>query len=211
MTDTLDVLTLGEAKSAINATGESDPNVESELGQVITAASRVLDRVYGPVVSRQRTWSVLAPQRYGPIVLDDVPVSSRTFAVTVDSVTEYDQGVATVLTAETATVAGTYRFDSRTGRIYRRSSWRPWHWPAQEVVVVYTAGRAANTAAVDEGMKEAAAVVVAHLWQHRGAGSGAAVPGGEGPMFGAVPFSSKVLRDKLRALYPDECLTPGLA
>ena len=200
MADTLDILTLTEAKAALNIPS-SDTSNDTELAQVITAASRFVDSVYGPVVQRTVTKAFSAP--YGTLWLD------RPAAIT--SVTEYVSGTGTVLTAEDFDTAGTYRVDLTTGRLARRSSWADYPWVGHEVVVVYTSGRAANTAAVDETFKEAAVVALIHLWQHRGAQSGAASFGGDGAPFGGVPFSSKQLRDKLKSLYPEEWVGPVVA
>ena len=206
--DLLDILTLAEAKRALNIP-QSDTDVEAELAQVITSASRFVDSVYGPVVNRSVTRTF--PEPKGTIRLPDVPPGSPTFTVTFTSVTEYSAGTATVLTAEDADTAGTYRYYSDKAALKRRSSWSDTSWGSQEVVVVYTAGRAVNTAAVDEKFKEAGAVAVAHLWQHRGANSAAGVPGSEGQFFGGVPFKTGLLREKLREMYPEEALLPGLA
>lgn len=200
MADTLDLLTLTEAKAALNI-ASSDTSVDTELAQVITAASRMVDSVYGPVVEREVTTNVLAPN--GRIWLDR--------PLTITSVTEYLSGTATVLTAEDADTAGTYRFDSTTGSLLRRTSWTDTYWSGHELVVVYQAGRYADTASVDEKFKEAAVVCLIHLWQHRGSQSGFGTPGGDGAPFGGVPFSSKQLRDKLISMFPEEWTGPAVA
>ena len=198
----LDIITLAEAQAALNITNAADKTATAtELAQVVSAASRMVDSVFGPVVQRTVTKTVVAPS--GTVWLDQ--------PAAVTSVTEYVSGVATVLTAETATTAGTYRLDATSGALRRRSNWSDSAWAANEVVVVYTAGRAANTAAVDPKFKAACAVCVVHLWQHRGAQSGFGSVGGDGAPFGGVPFSTRVLRDKLRAMYPEEALLPGVA
>ena len=200
MADTLDILTLTEAKAALNVAA-SDTSVDTELAQVVTAASRMVDSVYGPVVAREVTKLVTAPA--GTVWLE------RPAAVT--SVTEYHSGTATVLTAEDFDTAGTYRLDTTTGALTRRSSWSDSYWSAHELVVVYTSGRYADTASVDEKFKEAAVVCLIHLWQHRGANSGAGSFGGDGAPFGGVPFSSKQLRDKLISMFPEEWTGPAVA
>lgn len=200
MADTLDILTLTEAKTALNIPSATT-TYDTELAQVITAASRIVDSVYGPVVQRAVTKNIVSPA--GTIYLD--------WPAAVTSVTEYRSGTATVLTAEDFDTAGTYRLDTTTGALTRRLSWADTYWYANELVVVYTSGRAANTAAVDEKFKEAAVVALVHLWQHRGAQSGAGSFGGDGAPFGGVPFSSKQLHAKLRAMYPEEALTPAVA
>lgn len=200
MADAADILTLAEAKASLNIV-LTDTSVDSELAQVVTAASRMVDSVYGPVVQRTVTKTVLNPQ--GTIWLD------RPASIT--SVTEYSGGVATVLTAEDFDTAGTYRLDTARGALLRRSSWATASWADQELVVEYTSGRYADTASVDAKFKEAAVVALVHLWQHRGSQSGFGSPGGDGAPFGGVPFSSKQLRDKLISLFPEEWTGPAVA
>lgn len=200
MADVLDILTLAEAKQALNIPAAT-ASYDAELAQVITAASRMVDSVYGPVVQRTATKSVVAPS--GTVWLD------RPAAVT--SVTEYVSGTATVLTAEDFDTAGTYRLDAATGALTRRASWGDSYWYAHELVVVYTSGRYADTASVDEKFKEACVVCLVHLWQHRGSQSGAASFGGDGAPFGGVPFSSAQLREKLKAMFPEEWIGPAVA
>jgi hypothetical protein len=198
--DPLDILTPAEAKGSFNALGSDwDSAWDTELEQIITAASRFVDSVYGPVVKRTITGerhdsaADLVALKYRPVL-------------SVTTVTEYQGGAPTVLTAETEAAAGGYRVDLATGRVYRRSSWAGYPFGYQSVVVTYVAGRANDTVSVDPKFKIAAKLAVVHLWQHFGAGGGAAVSGGEGPAFGAVPFSSEVLRKKLMDLYPEEVI-----
>lgn len=203
MADTLDILTLVEGKSALNIPS-TDNQYDTELAQVITAASRIVDDVAGPVVQRTITNE---PHNGGAVfvALDNAPV------VSVTSVTEYTGSSSSVLTAETTPGLAGAGYLLADDVLWRRSSGydRWWATGRANVLVTYVAGRYANTAAVDSLFKEATAVALVHLWQHRGAGSGAAVAGGEGPMFGAVPFSSDVLRKKLKALVGREARLPG--
>lgn len=199
--DVLDILTIDEAKHALNIE-ITDTDNDDELRQVVTAASRVCDAIYGPVVTRAITKTVTAPA--GVLVLG--PPSSRTFTVTFTSVTEYASGTATVLTAETALASTSTSYRYLNGELRRRSSWTDASWGEHELVVVYTAGRHANTGAVAPQFKIAAKMVVAHLWQHFGAGSNAGVPSGDGPFFSAVPYVTEKMRKKLADLLPDEAL-----
>jgi hypothetical protein len=198
--DPLDILTLAEAKSAINADATSWDNAwTADLEQIVTAASRLVDSVYGPVIHRTITderhdaTGAVLDLKYRPVV-------------SITEVKEYAGGTATTLTAETETTAGGYRIELARGRVYRRSSWVAYPFGYQSATVTYIAGRAATEAAVDRKFKLAAKLAVVHLWQHFGAGSGAAMPGSDGPAFGGVPFSSEVLRKKLVDLYPEEVL-----
>lgn len=195
-----DILTLVEAKQALNI--QATDNVpDSELAQVISAASSFVDSVYGPVVRRSVTKNVVAPS--GTIWLEH--------PAAITSVTEYVSGTGTVLTAEDFDTAGTYRLDSTTGALTRRSSWTDSYWYAHELVVVYSSGRYAATADVAPKFKEAAVVALIHFWQHRGSQSGYGTPGGDGAPFGGVPFSSAQLREKLKSLFPEEWTGPAVA
>jgi hypothetical protein len=200
MADTLDILTLTEGKSAVNIEA-SDTSVDTELAQSITTASRFVDSVFGPVVQRSATKTVAAPS--GTIWLEH--------PAAITSVTEYSAGSPTVLTAEDFDTSGTYRLDATTGALTRRSSWASATWASQEVVVVYTSGRYANTAAVDPKFKTAAAVALVHFWQHFGSQSGYGTPGGDGAPFGGVPFSTAQLRQKLISMFPEEWTGPAVA
>jgi hypothetical protein len=209
LADTLDIVTLNEAKAALNIAA-AELRFDTRVAQVVTAASRLVDSVYGPVVTRSVAKTFFEP-RFSELFLD-VPAGSPTFALSNLAVTEYTAGAATILSAETATAAtgNDYRYRSATGTLVRRANWADAAWGAQEVLVVYIGGRSASTAAVDAKFKEAAAEAVIHLWQARGA-NGAGAAGGDGDLFGGVPFSSAQLRKKLRALYPEECLPRGIA
>lgn len=210
MADILDILTAAEARTALNAVSNWNAQDTPELEQVVTAASRFVDSVFGPVVTRSVTRTVFSPS--GPIALD-VPPGSPTFTVSSLAVTEYTAGSATVLAAETALVSTSndYRYDSRLGLLRRRASWSNSSWGSQEVLVVYIAGRYASTAACDAKFKEAAAAALIHFWQHRGPSSGFPAASGDGAPFGGVPFSTAQLRVKLRSMMPEEALGPVLA
>lgn len=203
--DTYDLLTAPEARFAINDLAGSYDT--SELEQLVTAASRLCDSVFGPIVTRAFTKTVEKP--YGRIQLD-VPVGSPTFAVTFTTVTEYTSGTGTLLTAEDADTQGTYRYYANLGVVARRSAWTDTYWASQEVVIVGTWGRYANTAAVDRKFKEAAAAALVHYAQHRGSQSGFGTPGGDGVPFGGVPFSTDTMRKKLAAMMPEEALPSTL-
>lgn len=198
--NTIDILTLAEAKLALNIP-TATTTYDGELAQVITAASRFVDSIDGAVVMRTVTETIRNP-RGSEIVLD-------TYPVTVTSVAEYSGGVLTTLTAESNTVAGTYTYESSTGVVSRRSSWYATRFQGETLVIVYTAGRFTSTATVDALYKEAAVSALVHFWQHRGANNGAATLGGEGAPFGGVPYSTAQLRKQLSATLCG--LVPGLA
>lgn len=194
-----DILTLEEAKPALNIPA-SDERYDTELAQVVSAASQFVDSIDGPVVKRTVT-----EEHHGghySILLKNYPVASVT------SVVEYSNGTATTLTAETLTTAGTYRIDLTNGVLYRRNQWYAASFASSGVAVTYVAGRFDSTAMVDAVYKQAAVAALVHFWQHRGAQSGAATFGGDGAPFGAVPFSTMQLRKQLTAMLTR---TPGPA
>jgi hypothetical protein len=163
MADTLDVITLTEAKTALNV---NVTTWDTPLAQAITAISRQLDNLCGPIVNRTitdelhdgGTWVVKLRKR---------PVASIT------TVTEYDGTNATTLTAETnaAKPTSAYIHDGTpgtitSGLIRRRSADSDeWFEPGRRnIAVTYVAGRAANTAAVDARFKQAAVMALRNIW-----------------------------------------------
>lgn len=172
MADTLDIISLNEAKAAVNI-DTSNTTYDNELAAYITGVSRRIDTLCGYVVKR----TISNETHYcGAAPFIDVrhpPISSVT------SCTEYDQdGTSTSLTGETVSSKPTdaYLIDITAEapfRIYRRSQGGPYTFPAGgSVVVTYVAGRYATTAAVDEVFKRGAAIMFSHLWRReQGVGS----------------------------------------
>lgn len=166
MSDALDVLTIAEARIAVGQ--GTDTSKDTPLAAWVTAVSRQLDRLCGPVVKR----TITAEQHSGTwrhpwIDVDYAPIYS-TPAITI---TEYtNAGVAQVLSAEdfdTKPTAG-YRLTRRraggyTARIERRSSGNC-SWFEDSVVITYDAGRSADTAAVDALFKQAASMMLRAAW-----------------------------------------------
>jgi hypothetical protein len=180
MGDTLDVLTLPEAKAELSITATT---YDAQLEQMVTAISRRLDDLAGPVVIR----TVTAESVNGgndSILLRYRPV------VAVTSITEYSGLTATVLTAETTVANGfdSYLLDARAGVIYRRTSSYDYRYPRGRfnVVVTYTAGRAATTASVDARFKQAARICLKHLWRAEQT-TGSQTYGGLDPMEPFIP------------------------
>lgn len=158
-----DVLTLAEAKIAVNLTETTAE--DAKLARWVTAVSERLDDLVGPVVRRTVT-----DQLEG----GDCSVFLSTYPVTsVTSVKEYDRyGTETVLTAETLTVkpGDGYRTKPYSAdptllgnELERRVNGGTWLF-AQDVLVEYTAGRVANTATVGEKFKQAAALMLKNVW-----------------------------------------------
>lgn len=163
---TLDILSLPEAKAALNLTGVTVH--DAEIAPWVTATSLLLDRKIGPVVRRTITDEVLDGGRnFARTRL--YPVTSFT------TVTEYSGLTATVLTVETnlSHPASAYRPERYSsdptlysGRIYRRATGSSTWYPtgSGNVVVTYVAGRYADTATVDERFKAAARLTLQNLW-----------------------------------------------
>jgi hypothetical protein len=196
-----DVVTLDEAKAELNITNtDSDPVLE----RWVSAVSELIDSLCGPVVVRTVTGE--AHNGGGTVLfLRQHPVSEIT------TVTEYASGTATVLTAESPTVAGTYLFNPTLGTVSRRSSWNNYPFGASGVLVTYEAGRYADTASVDARFKTAALAILRRFWVRetpswvRGTGGFAdlvqnpAVEPGTPGFFRAVqPMIVELLSDELR-------------
>lgn len=185
MADTLDLITLTEAKRAINV-DSSDTTNDTEIGALITRVSRLIDEKCGPVVARAVTEAHDGGTSY--VKLTDYPVSDVT------TVTEYVGTVSTALDEESAGTqpAAAYLLDDRV--IRRRASGSDACFPAgrRNVVVVFSAGRYAATASVDERFKGAASLTFAHYWRaEHGMGTGT-FGGGEGATF-LLPNAAKEL------------------
>lgn len=164
MADTLDVLSLTDAKAAISMSASNTAH-DAELARHITAISRILDDVVGPIVRRTITDEEHVGRRR-TVQLRRWPVYSVT------SVEEDDRGTVTVLSAAAfgSTTDG-YRARKLdrdptllSGVLHRRRYGRDALW-ADEVQVTYVAGRYATTAAVDARFAEACASVLRRIWK----------------------------------------------
>jgi hypothetical protein len=165
MADTLDVITLAEAKSAINI-ASSDTSQDTELAGYVTAVSRRLDTLCGPVVKR-----TISGEQH--MVSRDLYIDVRYRPIySVAAVYEFStDGTALPLNNETTTVKPEDGFliDPNTReryRIFRRSSGLMYPFPYYGIVEVsYDAGRYADTASVDPVFKQGAAIMLAQLWR----------------------------------------------
>lgn len=166
---TNDVITLSEAKQHLSIMGNSAPAEDAVLATYITAVSLRLDDLCGPIVIRTVSSESHDGGEY-EIFLRKAPVA------TVTSVVEYNQTTATSLTAETnaAKTGNDYLVDLPTGKLIRRTNGVDYRFNIgrKNIVVTYTAGRAASTSAVDSKFKLAAGMMLAHLWRReQGLGS----------------------------------------
>lgn len=166
MADTLDVLTLAEAKTAINMTAANTDH-DAELAMHITAVSRLLDRECGPIVQRTVT-DELHNDPGDAVTLRYSPVAS------IGTVREAFPGDVSTLSAGTfgSSIDG-YRAepDWRGGTLLSGVLERQWQghigaWPCgAQVQVTYTAGRFTNTTTVDARFKDCAGMILRRLWK----------------------------------------------
>lgn len=158
MADLLDLVDLDEAKRSINL----DPSLvgqEDALGSMVTAVSRRVDELCGPVVYR----TISNEQHSGgvcTIVPRYTPVSSIT------TLTEYSGTTPQVVVAEAfpTVTAYDYWIDPVTSFVHRRSSGYESTFAGTRVILTYVAGRYATTASVDAKFKEATAAILRRLW-----------------------------------------------
>lgn len=196
MADTLDLLDLTEAKSLLSIPS-SNTDSDDDVARVITAVSRKLDDLCGPIVNRTVTAETY-DGGLASIRVKHAPVFSFT------TVTEYNSTTAQVLTAESNSTKTTtnYSYDDRTHRLWRRSSGGDSYFPAgrKNIVLTYTAGRYTSTATVDARFKQAAGIVVKHLWTTDRTG------GSE--LFGVYP-TGFALPARAEELLADELINAG--
>lgn len=162
-----DWISLDEGKAAVNITGTT---FDTELAMYISAASQRLDLLAGAAVIRTVTAEAHDTNGQSVIQLTYRPI------VTVTSVTQYTGTTAQVLAAETNTAktAFDYLVVAERGWLRRRASGYDTPFPVGRgnLVVTYTAGRYATTAAVAERFKLAASIYLSHLWRReQGAGT----------------------------------------
>lgn len=168
MSDVLDVLTIAEARLAV-ALDSADATQDARLPTYVTAISRRLDSLCGPVVARLVTGETHDGGQAW-IELDSRPV------VSVTSITEYSTLTPTVLAAESnlSRPATGYllepdraRAGLYTGKVLRRASGNAANFAsgALNVVATYTAGRYPDTASVAAHFKEAAELMLANIFR----------------------------------------------
>lgn len=163
-----DLLTIEDAKLVVRR-NPSHVQHTARLQAYVSAVSQKIDELVGPVVKRTVT-----AERHDDVcgewlVLRRRPVTSIT------TVTSYQRGTSTVLTAESLVAAGGYLAEASledpsllSGRLRRRANWydAAWSTYGSTVAVTYEAGRYATTAAV-AGTRywEAAALTLKSVWR----------------------------------------------
>lgn len=148
-----DIVTLAEAKTHLNI---DDSGSDAELGLFIDAATGVVEQYVGAVIHRT--------------VVETFDGGLSSMALSTTPVV----GITSVAEGGSALDAGAYAV-SRGGLLSRVSGTVRWAFLAgvQSVQVTYTAGVAANTAAVPGHIRLAALIIVQHMWEtQRPAGGG---------------------------------------
>ncbi len=196
----LDVITLAEAKQALNLVG-TNTTQDVELGAYITAISLRLDALVGPIVKRAITNEAR----------DGGGLTIRTRYYPVDSITSISERPGTVgypIGPENFAVTSAYDYDANlaAGIIYRRTSGIDalWAYGRQNVLISYIAGRFVDTASVDPRYKQAAAIFLTHLWRkEQGANPGPFAqqqgPSGNVPTYGVPNVVVDLLSDQVLA------------
>ena len=205
-----DVLSISEAATAVGGRGGRWDDV---LPALVTATSRRLDELVGPVVQRTVANELLDGGGY--------VVQTRLYPITsITSITEYRDTTGTALSAESnaskptnAYLVDLYGPDVAflDGTIRRRTAGADAVFPdgRQNVDVTYVAGRYADTSSVAERFKEAARLILRNLIRgQQGLAStfgGAAAGGGEVtdaqrivPGFAVPNAVRELLRDELQ-------------
>lgn len=168
MADPLDLLSLSAAKAAINMAAASNEH-DLTLARQITAVSRIVDDVCGPVVVRTVT-AELADGGRSKVKVRRWPVTSFTTVREVRSAGTISTVNAVVWGATgDGYFAIPYRRDVtlKSGELIRVRSGSDYYWPAGSgsVEVTYQAGRYATTAAVDARFAEAAGAILRRMWK----------------------------------------------
>jgi hypothetical protein len=191
MADTLDVITLAEAKQALNASPASTTD-DALLASYVTTVSRRMDQLCGPIV--KRTVTETFDGSCGTVLLRWRPVMSITSVV--DTGTTLDPTTYTVTPA-----TGVLR---KVNGLYLSA----FRWGIASVVVTYVAGRFNDTGSVQEPFRRATAMLLAHLFRPEH-GAGSETFGGVEDYPGLPGF---FLPNAVRGLLGDELQrTPGIA
>lgn len=152
MAEATDVLTLAEARAALNQ-GSAQTNNDTRIAALVSAISQRLDDSsdgVGPIVTRIEPEATYDGEGTA-IQLNSWPVSSVT-SVTEDAI---------------ALTSVQYHLDGEKGLLYRRDGDYDDNWCVgrDNVAVVATVGRYASTATVTEFYKQGARLLLKHLWR----------------------------------------------
>lgn len=208
MADTLDVITLTAAKAAVGGLTRD----ETLLATYITAVSRRLDDLCGPIVRRTIT-NELHDGGYESIWLYHAPVYAVSTVTEAQGTTQVTCTAQTFATAPAAGYVAEPHAPGSTlysGRLRRTAGGCPskWYPGPNTVQVSYTAGRYADTDAVDELFAEAAILCLKNLWRGEQSGVAASSADYQGPQ---SLFPGRAVPNSVLDLLVDEIRPPGLA
>lgn len=198
MSDTLDVI----ADTDLAALTWLPSGLDDTVITWITGVSRTLDVVLGPIVQRAVTDQIDGGREV--VLLSKWPVASFT------SVTEHSGSSSSVLSAESpGTISGDRYLPIDGGMLRRRNGGCDTCWATgrRNVVVVYSAGRYADTASVDARYKTAALMMLRNLITRELSGGTATFGGPEISFPGATYAVPRAVVE----MFPDEVQNaPGL-
>lgn len=185
-----DVVTYDEALAYIGA-----PVAREGLEAWIEAVSDRMDELCGPIVQRTITDEEHDGGAHSLFLLQR-PVA------TITNVTEYAGTTSTTLTAESnsSKPADGYRARMPAGIVYRRSSNADGCFARgrQNITVTYSAGRYADTDAVGARFKQAALIVLKHMWMsQKGTGNTVYSPNEDTVVVGSGWLIPRPARDLL--------------
>ena len=196
MAQSWDLLSDTEARQVLGM-GTADASKGTALARAVSAVSNRLAEACGTIV-------------YGTVTDYFDGGCSRVWlrqpVAQVNTVVEYDNTTAATLTAESNTSKPTtgYYLGTINGELVRRDGNVDSYFPRgrNNVLVTYVVGRAANTAAVPERFKEAAAVTLKNWWRMYEAGAGRVneydVPQASFPTFAVPKAAKELLADEWR-------------
>ena len=196
---TTDILSIDEARQAIMA---PDQRNDEWLALMVSAVSQRIDKITGPVVNRSVT------EYHDGGTTEILPRSRPIYSIA--SLVEYRWTTPITLSVETLGTAPSDAYILRPdGAVMRRQGGWTWQfWPGRgNIVLTYTAGRAATTAAVPETFKQAAMITVAHIWRNEN-GSGNTTFGADGP---ATFIASYSIPNRAMELLAGETRSWGIA
>jgi len=208
MADTLDVIDIETARSSLGVQARYD----SLLAVYITAVSRKLDDLCGPIVRRTITDEL--HDGGAPIVqLRHGPVYSFTSVVEAQGTTSVTLTMQTFATAPAeGYIARAHRTASApySGLLERVSGGLPSRFYAgtQTVKATYSGGRFADTASVDDRFTQAALMCLRNLWRNE---QGQVVPTPGELEVPTGSFARFTVPNAVKELLWDEMRLPGLA
>lgn len=150
MAEATDILTLAEARTALNQ-GTQTSN-DTEIAAIVTAISERLDD---------------NEDGLGPVIIRQLPQQTYDGAGTCIQLTSWPvHSVSAVTEDGTALAVADYHIDTEKGLLYRQSGDydKAWCVGRDNIAVTYKAGRYASTETVPEKFKQGARLFLKHQW-----------------------------------------------